>query len=111
MLNSAMTVATKSAMKILNGLLAPKTGEGNLPTIVTYIMYMEESFCGLISGPFRSVSYRKKWRKQVAEACTLNSMKALLLEVSSPPKNNKICWHVYYHAYICFNLFIYFIMI
>lgn len=111
MLNSAMTVATKSAMKILNGLLAPKTGEGNLPTIVTYIMYMEESLCGLISGPFRSVSYRKKWRKQVAEACTLNSIKALLLEVSSPPKNNKICWHVYYHAYICFNLFIYFIMI
>lgn len=91
MLNSALTVATKSAMKILNGLHPPKIGEGNLPTIATYILYMEESLCGLMGGPFASASYRKKWRKQVEEASTFNSIKALLLEVSF---FLKVFWHV-----------------
>ncbi|KAK0603405.1 hypothetical protein LWI29_004588 [Acer saccharum] len=81
MLNSAIIIATKSAMKILNGLNPPKIGEGGLAAIVTYILIMEESLRGLIGGPFLSASYRKKWRKQVEEASTLNSIKDLLLEL------------------------------
>ncbi|KAH7561168.1 hypothetical protein JRO89_XS10G0183100 [Xanthoceras sorbifolium] len=81
MLNSAVIIATKSAMKILNGLHPPKIGEGSLATIVTYILIMEEGLRGLIGGPFVSASYRKKWRKQVEEASTFNSIKDLLLEL------------------------------
>lgn len=82
MLNSAIIVATKSAIKILNGLQFSKIGEGNLSAISTYILILEESLHGLISGPFLSASYRNKWRKLVEGPSTFDSVKGLLLEVS-----------------------------
>lgn len=81
MLNAAVTGATKSALKIYNGLFPLKNGEGVLSSIAAYILYLEESLCGLIAGPFFSESLRYQWRKKLEEATTCKAMKALLLEV------------------------------
>ncbi|XP_044481839.1 DDT domain-containing protein PTM-like [Mangifera indica] len=81
MLNSAITIATKTAMKFFNGLHPLKLGEGSLSTIAAYILYMEESLCGLMSGFFLSSSHRNRWHKQVQEASTVSMLKALLLEL------------------------------
>lgn len=83
MLNHAALSATKSAMKILANLRTLKSGEGSLPSIATYILYMEESLCGLVVGPFLNANYRKQWRKRVEQASTFSEVKALLLVVSS----------------------------
>lgn len=82
MLNHAALSATKSATKILVGLSTVKSGEGILPSIATYIIYLEESLRGLVVGPFLSSDYRKQWRKRVEQAKTFNAVKPLLLEVS-----------------------------
>ena len=82
MLNHAGLSATKSAMKILASFRPIKSGEGTLASIRTYILYMEESLCGLIVGPFVNANHRKQWRKQVEQASTCCEIKALLLEVS-----------------------------
>ncbi|KAF7823287.1 DDT domain-containing protein PTM-like [Senna tora] len=81
MLNHAALSATKSAMKILAGLRSVRPGEGILPRIVTYIVYMEESLRGLIVGPFLSANYRKQWRLCVENVTTFNALKPLLLEL------------------------------
>ena len=82
MLNHAAINATKSALKILAGFSLVRSGEGILPGIATYIIYMEECLRGLIVGPFHSAGYRKQWRKRVEQATTLSAIKPLLLEVS-----------------------------
>ena len=82
MLNHAAISATKSAMKILSGLAPVRSGEGIIPSIATYVMYMEESLRGLIVGPFLSECYRKHWRKQVERAKSFSDIKPLLLKVS-----------------------------
>ncbi|MCH85461.1 chromodomain-helicase-DNA-binding protein, partial [Trifolium medium] len=79
MLNHAAICATKSAMKILSGLAPVRSGEGISPTIATYVIYMEESLCGLIDGPFLSGNYRKQWREQVERATSFRNIKPLLL--------------------------------
>ncbi|GLT82072.1 hypothetical protein SLE2022_004850 [Rubroshorea leprosula] len=81
MLNSAVSSATKSAKEILNGLPPIKNKDGSLPCIATYILYMEESLCGLVAGPFLNQSYRKQWRKKLEDASTLSAMKVCLLEL------------------------------
>lgn len=83
MLNHACLCATKGAMKILAGLHPINSGERNLSSIATYILYMEKSLRGLMVGPFQSASCRKHWHKQVEHASTCRAIKALLLEVSS----------------------------
>lgn len=82
MLNHAAISATKSAMKILSGFAPVRSGEGIIPSIATYVMYMEESLRGLIVGPFLSECYRKHWRKQVERAKSFSDIKPLLLKVS-----------------------------
>ncbi|KAJ7981103.1 DDT domain-containing protein PTM [Quillaja saponaria] len=81
MLNHAALSATKGTMKILAGLRPIRNGEGHLPSIATYIIYIEESLNGLVVGPFLSPSYRKQWRKQVEQATTCSAIKPLLLEL------------------------------
>ncbi|KAI4322361.1 hypothetical protein L6164_022064 [Bauhinia variegata] len=81
MLNHAAISATKSATKILAGLCPVRSGEGILPSIATYIIYMEESLRGLVVGPFESASYRKQWRQQVEQATTFRAIKPLLIEL------------------------------
>lgn len=81
MLNHAALSATKGAMKILSTFRPIKSGEGSLASIATYILYMEESLCGLIVGPFLNANYRKQWRKQVEQASSCSEIKALLLEL------------------------------
>ncbi|XVF46841.1 hypothetical protein PTKIN_Ptkin03bG0060100 [Pterospermum kingtungense] len=81
MLNSAVSTATKSANKILLGLPPLKKGDGTLLSIVTYILYMEESLRGLVAGSFLSPDYRKQWRRKMEEASTCNAIKVLLLEL------------------------------
>ncbi|XVF05256.1 hypothetical protein REPUB_Repub05bG0155900 [Reevesia pubescens] len=81
MLNSAVSTATKSANKILSGLPLLKNVEGNLPSIATYILCMEESLGGLIAGSFLSPDYRKQWRRKMEEASTCNAIKVLLLDL------------------------------
>lgn len=83
MLNHACLCATKVATKIIANLRLKKSGEGSLASIATYILYLEESLCGLIVGPFLNAIYRKQWRKRVEQASTCSTIKALLLEVSS----------------------------
>ncbi|KAF3455123.1 hypothetical protein FNV43_RR05571 [Rhamnella rubrinervis] len=79
MLNHAALSATKGAMKILANLRPIKSGERSLASISTYILYMEESLCGLMVGPFLNANYRKQWRKRVEQASTFSEVKSLLL--------------------------------
>ncbi|KAF2321699.1 hypothetical protein GH714_001605 [Hevea brasiliensis] len=81
MLNSAVLTATKGTMKILSGLHTMMSGEGSLPSISTYILYMGEVLCGLTVGPFVSTSYRKQWRKRIEDASTCSAIKGPLLEL------------------------------
>lgn len=83
LLNAAASNAVKGSMKILAGLRPPKSGEGILPVIATYIVFMEESLSGLTIGPFQNASFRRQWRAQVEQANNLCSLKILLLEVES----------------------------
>ncbi|OMO58284.1 Zinc finger, PHD-type [Corchorus capsularis] len=81
MLNSAAFTSAKSANKILIGLPSLKNGEGGLPSIAMYILYMEESLRGLVAGPFLCPSFRKQWRRKMEEASTCSAIKACLLEL------------------------------
>ncbi|XP_022752616.1 DDT domain-containing protein PTM-like isoform X2 [Durio zibethinus] len=81
MLNSAVSTATKSVNKILVGFPPLKSGEGSLPSIATYVLYMEESLRGLVAGSFLSPDYRKQWRRKVEEASTCDAIKVLLLDL------------------------------
>ncbi|XP_071685524.1 DDT domain-containing protein PTM-like isoform X2 [Rutidosis leptorrhynchoides] len=81
LLNAAAANAIKGAAKILGSISQSKNAEGSLASIATYVMFMEESLCGLTVGPFLNRSYRNHWRKQVEEAATLGQIKAYLLEL------------------------------
>ncbi|KAE8680535.1 adaptin family protein [Hibiscus syriacus] len=81
MLNSAVSTATKSTNKVLSGLPSLKNGRGSLPSIATYILYMEETLCGLVAGSFLNQDYRKQWRRKLEEASTCRAIKILLLDL------------------------------
>ncbi|KAL4283239.1 hypothetical protein GQ457_16G008690 [Hibiscus cannabinus] len=81
MLNSAISTATKSTNKILSGLPSLKNGDVCLPSIATYILYMEETLRGLVVGSFLNPDYRKQWRRKVEEASTCRAIKVLLLDL------------------------------
>lgn len=81
MLNHSLLCATKGAMKALASIRPIKSGEGALASIGAYIIYMEESLCGVIIGPFMNPNYRKQWRQRVERAMTCFEIKSLLLEV------------------------------
>ncbi|XP_061346257.1 DDT domain-containing protein PTM-like [Gastrolobium bilobum] len=81
MLNHAALSVTKSAMKIFAGFSPIRSGEGILPSIATYIIYMEECLRGLIVGPFLTASYKKQWRNRVEQATTFSAIKPLLLKL------------------------------
>ncbi|TKY48606.1 Nucleosome-remodeling factor subunit BPTF [Spatholobus suberectus] len=91
MLNHAALSATKSAMKILSGLAPVRSGEGIIPSIATYVIYMEESLRGLIVGPFLSERYRKLWRKQVERATSFSDIKPLLLKLEENIRTIAFC--------------------
>lgn len=82
-MNAAASNAIKGAMKILSGLRLVSNVEGSLYGIAMYVMFLEESLCGLTGGPFRSAMYRKQWRKQLEQASTCSAIKTLLLKVST----------------------------
>ncbi|KAI3989813.1 hypothetical protein MKX01_040783 [Papaver californicum] len=81
LLNFAASSAVKGSIKILGAIRPIKNGEGNLPGIASYIVFMEESLSGLVVGPFLSLKYREQWRKRVEQASKFNALKALLLEL------------------------------
>ncbi|KAK4780164.1 hypothetical protein SAY87_016270 [Trapa incisa] len=81
LLNSAATIATRSALKILSGLNPIRNGEGNLPGMATCMLLIEESFHGLIGGPFFSETFRREWRKMLMEASSCIMFKTLLLKL------------------------------
>lgn len=83
LLNAAASNANRGAMKVLAGVRSVKNGDGRLPGVATYILYMEESLGGLLNGPFVNEAFRKRWRKQVEQATACNEIKMLLLEVST----------------------------
>ncbi|XP_020231011.1 DDT domain-containing protein PTM [Cajanus cajan] len=91
MLNHAALSATKNAMKILSGLAPVRSGEGIIPSIATYIIYMEESLRGLIVGPFLSEYCRKQWRKQVERATSFGDLKPLLLKLEENIRTIALC--------------------
>ena len=73
--------AIKGAMKILARIHHLKNVEENLPSIATYILYMEESLSGLVVGPFFSATCRKQCCRRVEQASTYSVIKAFLLEL------------------------------
>ncbi|XAR60083.1 hypothetical protein NMG60_11033325 [Bertholletia excelsa] len=81
LLNAAASNAIKGAMKVLAGLRHVKNGEGSLASIAMYVMFMEESLCGLTVGPFQRSAYRNQWRKQAEQATSYTAIKTLLLEL------------------------------
>lgn len=81
LLNAAALNATRGTMKILAGICPVKNREGSLFAIAAYLMFMEESLCGLTDGPFQSPTFRKQWRQQAERASTFTEIKSLLLEV------------------------------
>jgi hypothetical protein len=81
LLNSAASNAIKGSIKILSGLRPVKNCDESLPSIATYVMFMEECLCGLTFGPFLSLEFRKQWRKQVEQASTCTDVKTLLLQL------------------------------
>ncbi|CAJ1955813.1 unnamed protein product [Sphenostylis stenocarpa] len=91
MLNHAALSATKNAMKILSGLAPVRIGEGIIPSIATYVIYMEESLRGLIVGPFLSECYRRHWRKQVERATSFSHIKPLLLKLEENIRTIAFC--------------------
>lgn len=95
MLNHAAICATKSAFKILTGFSPIRSGEGILPSIATYIIYIEECLHGLTVGPFLDARYRKHWRKQVEQATTFSAIKPLLLKVSECLVFNFLMLYIY----------------
>ncbi|KAI3511874.1 hypothetical protein L1887_19034 [Cichorium endivia] len=80
LLNFAASTAIKGPSKVLSTIKQSKNAEGSLASIATYVMFMEESLCGLTIGPFLNGNYRKQWCKKVEEAVTLGEIKAALLE-------------------------------
>lgn len=82
LLNAAASNANRGAIKVLSGVRSMKNGDGRLPGVATYIMFIEESLGGLLIGPFRNDIFRKRWRKEVEQATDCNAIKILLLEVS-----------------------------
>ncbi|KAL0460100.1 UNVERIFIED_CONTAM: DDT domain-containing protein PTM [Sesamum latifolium] len=76
--SAAMRFFWPNTEKFQGNLLS--NGDGRLPGIITYIMFMEESLRGLLTGPFLNDTFRKRWRKQVEQATTCNVIKILLLE-------------------------------
>ncbi|KAK6926666.1 Zinc finger, PHD-finger [Dillenia turbinata] len=81
LLNSAVSNATRGALKILSGLRPIKSREGTLPNIAMYILFMEESLRGLVIGPFLNGSFRKRWCKEVEQASTCSAIMGLLLQL------------------------------
>ncbi|KAL9171363.1 hypothetical protein ABFS82_04G204400 [Erythranthe guttata] len=81
LLNAAALNATKGAVKVLSSVRSLKTGDGRLPGIATYVMFIEESLSSLLVGPFLNDTFRKRWRKQVEQATTCTAIKILLLEL------------------------------
>ncbi|KAK4492240.1 hypothetical protein RD792_003041 [Penstemon davidsonii] len=81
LLNLAASNATRGVAKVLAGARPMKNGDGRLPGISTYIMFMEESLSGLLVGPFLNETFRKRWRREAEQASTCNAIKILLLEL------------------------------
>ncbi|XP_073312587.1 DDT domain-containing protein PTM-like [Primulina huaijiensis] len=81
LLNAAVSNSIKGAIKVLSGVRPMNNGDGRLPGIITYILFMEESLRGLLVGPFLNDAFRMRWRKQVERASTCNAIKIILLEL------------------------------
>ncbi|CAL0329043.1 unnamed protein product [Lupinus luteus] len=91
MLNHVALSATKNVTKFFSGFSVLRSGEGNLPSIAAYIIYMQESLRGLFVGPFQSSTYRNQWRKQVEETTTYSALKPLLLEFEENIRTIAFC--------------------
>lgn len=96
LLNAAASNAIRGRLK-KNSATHLKDGERNLYGIVTYMLNLEESLHSLTCCPFRSLGYRKTWRKQVEMARTCSEMKSLLLEVGVQPQ---------YLVYSCVEIYL-----
>ncbi|XP_073148931.1 DDT domain-containing protein PTM-like [Henckelia pumila] len=81
LLNAALSNSIKGSIKLLSAVRPMNNGDGRLPGIATYILFMEESLRGLLGGPFLNDAFRMRWRKQVERASTCNAIKIVLLEL------------------------------
>lgn len=82
LLNSAALSALKRTAKGLGSIRILKNEEGIISAIAAYILLMEESLQGLLTGPLSSRAYRNQWRRHLEMMANLNSLKYFLLEVS-----------------------------
>lgn len=82
MLNLAACNIMAGAANVHGGLRPTKSGEGDLPTVVAYILYIEDCLCGLVVGPWENLDYRKHWCRCLEQASTAKEIRASLLGVS-----------------------------
>ena len=82
LLNLAACNIMAGAANVHGGLRPTKSGEGDLPTVVAYILYIEDCLCGLVVGPWENLDYRKHWRRCLEQSSTAKEIQASLLGVS-----------------------------
>ena len=69
------------AANVHDSLHPTKSGEGHLPAVAAYILYIEYCLCGLVVGPWENLDYRKHWRRCLEQASTAKEIRASLLGV------------------------------
>jgi hypothetical protein len=90
LLNLAACNVMAGAANVPGGLRPTKNGEGHLPAVAAYILYMEDCLHGLVVGPWENLDYRKHWRKCLEQASTAKEIRASLLELEKNIRLNAL---------------------
>lgn len=87
LLNIAAGNLSAGVALVAGGLRPTKSGQNHLPALAAYVLYMEESLDGLLTGPWESSEYRRQWRKRIELAESWNTVKVAVLQVRARKKN------------------------
>jgi hypothetical protein len=52
------------------GLRPTNNGEGHLPDVAVYTLYIEDCLCSLVFGPWENLDFRKHWCKCLEQVST-----------------------------------------
>jgi hypothetical protein len=64
------------AANVPGGLRPTKNGEGHLPAVAVYTLYIEDCLCSLVFGPWENLDFRKHWRKCLEQVSTTKEIGA-----------------------------------
>lgn len=90
LLNLAACNVMAGAASVPGGLRPTKNGEGHLPAVAAYILYIEDCLRGLVVGPWENLDYRKHWRRCLEQASTAKEIRASLLELEKNIRLNAL---------------------